>query len=361
MPAESDPRQEQQAIPTTMRAARIHAFGGPEELRVEEIPVPRPGAGEVLVRVAYAGLNPLDYKQRDGSSASARGITLPAVLGRELAGHVIGAADDVNLEHLGMPVGTPVLGVRAMDDLRGTDAEVVAMAAETLAPIPGGVNANGREADGVAATGAAAGGSGANELEALVPFAGIGIAGLTAQAAIRAAHVGPGDTVLVHGGTGGVGQLILPLLVRAGAGRIWATGRAENAVRIAELGATPIPYDDADWRSVIHEATGGRGVDVIVDTHYHGTFLPSLDALAPGGRIVSLPSLSDLTPARERGIEAHIPAIRPDRESLSALAAELADGTLSVEVSEVVPLAEIARAHEQLETGHTRGKLILEL
>lgn len=356
MPAEADPRPEQKGIPATMRAARIHAFGGPEELRVEEIPAPRPAAGEVLVRVAYAGLNPLDYKQRDGSSASARGISLPAILGRELAGHVIGAADDVDLEDLGMPVGTPVLGVRAMDDLRGTDAEVVAMAAETLAPIPGTLKGNGPEPDGEEADGAAAGGS-----EALVPFAGIGIAGLTAQASIRAAHVGPGDTVLVHGGTGGVGQLILPLLVRAGAGRIWATGRAENAVRIAELGATPIPYDDADWRSVIHEATGGRGVDVIIDTHYHGTFLPSLDALAPGGRIVSLPSLSDLTPARQRGIEAHIPTIRPDRESLSALAAELADGTLSVEVSEVVPLAEIARAHEQLETGHTRGKLILEL
>lgn len=348
----------------SIRAARIHEFGGPEVLRIDRIEPPAAGPGEILVQVVAVGANPLDYKMRDGSSGLCSAMTLPAVLCREMAGVVTGAGEGVDLEALGMPVGTAVFGARPMDDLRGTAAEVVAMPAEALAPT--GVEVVAESTDGAEGAGSAenaAGSEGADgsegALRELAPFAGLAIAGLTAFAAIEAAHVRPGETVLVHGGSGGAGQMIIPLLVRAGAGRIWATGRAENAVRIAELGATPIPYDDAEWETVIHEGTDGRGVDVVIDTHYFSTFVPSLDQLAEGGRIVSLPSLSDLSPAEERGIEAHIPRITPSRKHLDTLAAGVRRGTLPIEVSEILPLEEIARAQELLESGHTRGKIVL--
>lgn len=331
--------------PTRIRAARIHAFGGPEELRIEQIDAPAAGPGEVLVRVRAAGLNPLDVKLRDGSSGKAGNLELPAVLGRELAGTVVGAADDVDLDALGMPVDSPVFGVRAMDDWRGTYAEVVAIPADVLAPVPAAAPGSGDEPGG----------------EELTRFGGLALAGVTALVAIEDARLAPGETVLIHGGTGGVGQILIPLVIAAGAGRVWATGRAENALRIAELGATPIPYDESDWESVIHEATAGRGVDVVIDTHYFSTFAPSLDHLAEGGRIVVLPTLADLSPAQERGIEAHIPTLAPSRERLDRLARGVADGTLPLEIGEVLPFEDVARGHEQLGTGHTRGKIVLEV
>lgn len=327
-----------------MRAARIHAFGGPEELRVEEVAAPTPGPGEVLVQVRAAGLNPLDYKMRDGSSGKAKMLELPAILGREMSGTVLSAAEDVDLAALGMPVGSPVFGVRALDDPRGTYAEVVAIPAAELAPVP------------EAALAECAGGA-----DPLLRFGGLALAGVTALVSIEDAAITPGATVLIHGGTGGVGQLLIPLALAAGAGQVWATGRAENAARITELGATPIPYDEADWEAVIDEATGGRGVDVILDTHYFETFEPSLDHLAEGGRIVVLPSLADLTPARERGITASIPVLAPSRERLDRLAEGVAAGTLPLEVGEVLALEEVAHGHAQLETGHTRGKIVLAL
>ena len=151
------------------------------------------------------------------------------------------------------------------------------------------------------------------------------------------------------------------MALEAGASRVWATGRAANAERLRELGALPIAYDETDWRAEIHRATEERGVDVVLDTHYHSTFVPSLDVVAEGGIVVPLPSLADLTPAHERGIEAHVPRIRPGRDRLDRLAQGVRSGRYPLEVSQILPLAEIGRAHELLEHGHTRGKLILDV
>src|SRR5699024_7443469 len=131
--------------------------------------------------------------------------------------------------------------------------------------------------------------------------------------------------------------------------------------RIRELGAVPISYDTQDWAAEVQRLTDGRGVDVVLDTHYHSTFLPSLDQLADGGRIVALPSLADLTPALDRGIEARAPSIGRGRERLGRLAQGIRAGRSPLEVSEVLPLAEIAQAHRRLEEGHTRGKLVLDV
>lgn len=325
-----------------MREIRFDSFGGPEVLTLHtDAPQPVAGPGEVLVEVAYVGLNPLDYKIRDGSSGRSKDLVLPAGTGREMAGVVLSAGpdlDEAELEARGVAPGTRVFGMRAGADQRGTAAEVIAIAADDLAPIPDEVTA-----------------------EELPRWAGLALVGLTAIAVVRdSARIAEGETVLVHGGAGGVGQLLIPMALEAGAAQVWATGRAANAERIRELGATPIAYDDADWRAEIDEATGGRGVDVVLDTHYFTTFVPSLDHLAPGGRIVTLPTLADTAPATERGIEVHVPQLVPGRDRLDHLVQGLRSGAYPLEASTVLPLGEIARAHRLLAEGHTRGKLVLD-
>ena len=326
-----------------MRAITYDRFGSPDVLTlVTDAPPPEPAEGEVLVQVTHVGLNPLDHKIRDGSSRLASLVELPAGTGREMAGTVIGGGPDLDhyeLASRGLAPGTRVFGMRPPGDLRGTACEIIAIAADALSPVPTEV-----------------------EAEDLPRWAGLALVGLTAIAAVDdAAEVSAGQTVLIHGGTGGVGQMLIPMALEAGAATVWATGRAANAERIRELGGEPIAYDEADWQQEIDRATGGRGVDVVLDTHYHSTFLPSLDHVAPGGRVVPLPTLADLTPARERGITAVIPEITVTRQRLDRLVIGLREGHYRLEVSQVLPLEQIARAHELLEDGHTRGKIVLDL
>ncbi|ASK66459.1 Zn-dependent oxidoreductase [Brachybacterium avium] len=326
-----------------MREIRFDRFGSPDVLTLHtDAPVPEPAPDEVLVRVAFAGLNPLDFKIRDGSSGRAEDLELPAGTGREMAGTVIGAGSDLDEAELGsrgLTVGTRVFGMRAPGDGRGVAAEVIAISADDLAPIPGEIPD-----------------------EDLPRWAGLSLVGLTAIATVRdTAGIEEGETVLIHGGAGGVGQLLIPMVLEAGATTVLATGRSANAERIRELGAIPIAYDTTDWVQEVQHLTDGRGVDVVLDTHYHSTFLPSLDQLAGGGRIVALPSLADLSPALQRGIEARIPAIVPGRDRLDRLAQGIRAGRYPLEVSEVLPMDEIAQAHHRLAEGHTRGKLVLEI
>lgn len=327
----------------SMRAILFDRFGPPEVLTLrDDVPVPEPGPGEVLVKVSLVGLNPLDHKIRDGSSRLAADLDLPAGTGREMAGIVLRGGeglDDSELGSRGLAPGTRVFGMRPPGDLRGTAAEAIAISADALSPVPTEVPD-----------------------DELPRWAGLALVGLTALAAVHdAARIVPGDTVLIHGGSGGVGQMLIPVALAAGAERVWATGRAVNADRIRELGAEPIPYDEVDWQRAIEEATDGRGVDVVLDTHYHSTFEASLDHLAPGGRIVPLPTLADLTEAEQRGITARIPQIRVTRERLDDLVIGLREGRYPLEVSQVLPLEEIDEAHRLLEDGHMRGKLILHV
>src|SRR5699024_3329474 len=123
--------------------------------------------------------------------------------------------------------------------------------------------------------------------------------------------------------------------------------------RIRELGATAIPYDEVDWQAEMRRAGDDRGVDVVLDTHYFSTFVPSLDHVAAGGLILALPTLADLSPARERGITARVPRIITGRDRLDHLVQGMRSGAYPLEASQVLPMAEIAWAHRLLEEGHT--------
>ncbi|HHV21550.1 MAG TPA: NADP-dependent oxidoreductase [Propionibacterium sp.] len=311
-----------------MRAALIDRFGGPDELYVGEAPVPEPAADEVLVKVLAAGTNPLDYKIRDGSSGIAKKLTpddFPLILGRECCGVIEALGSGVT----GFEVGQTVFGMPALTHPAGCYAEFVAMPIDCLAPVPDGADP--------------------------ILFGGTALVLSTAlTAAVDQGRVQQGEKVLIHGGTGGVGQLSVQLCLRAGA-EVWATASTRNQDRLVELGAHPIDYSTQEFTQVSPK------MDLIIDGAYFDTFLPSLDHLVDGGRIVVLPSLADLSPAKERGIEAHIPVFGPMPDRLAALAPDIAAGALSIEIARVLPLEQVADAHRELETGHSRGKIVLDL
>lgn len=311
-----------------MRAVAIDRFGGPEVLHLIDAPLPEPGPGDVRVRVAAAGVNPLDYKIRDGSSGLVKNLgpgDFPLVLGRECAGVV----DEIGPGVEDLAIGQRVFGMAPLTHPGGCYAEDVVLPADCLAPSPEGVDD--------------------------VVLAGTALAGLTAWVAVHdLAAVSEGETVLVHGGAGGVGQIIVQLAVAAGA-TVFATASAGNKGRVEAMGATHVDYRAQDF------STATPHPDVIIDGVYFGTYGPSMDHLKEGGRLVILPSLADLAPAKERGIDVSVPTIAPDRGRLEALAGMLADGRLSVEVGRTLPLQDAAEAHRIVEGGHARGKLVLEV
>ena len=312
-----------------MRAARINRFGGPEEIVVAtDAPVPEPAADEALVRVFAAGTNPLDYKIRDGSSGMAKKLRpedFPVTLGREACGVV----EKLGGPAPGIEVGQLVFGMPSLTHPAGCYADYAVLPLDCLARVPEGGDP--------------------------VVFGGTALVLSTAlTAAYDQGKVQAGEKVLVHGGTGGVGQLAVQLCLRAGA-EVWATASTRNQQRLAELGAHPVDYRTQDFVEVTPK------MDLIIDGNYFTTFERSLDHLNPSGRIVVLPSLADLTPARERGIEAHIPAFGPMPERLEELAPAIVGGELNIEVSQVLPLEQAADAHRALEAGHSRGKIVLDL
>ncbi|WP_168221151.1 zinc-binding dehydrogenase [Actinomadura sp. WMMA1423] len=223
-----------QSPPAVMRAQVLGAFGEP--LRPSELPVPSPGPGEVLVRIAAAGLNPLDVKIAAGAAAHAR-VRPPAVLGLDASGVVTALGPQA----AGFAVGDEVYGmIGGVGGVQGSLAEYAAVDASLLAHKPA---------------------EWTMEEAAAVPLAII-----TAwEGLVDRAQVSGGDTVLVHGGAGGVGHLAVQLAVARGA-RVWATGHADQAATLRGLGAVPIDFERSPVEEYVREHTGGLGFNVVFDT-----------------------------------------------------------------------------------------------
>ena len=311
-----------------MRAVAIDRFGPPEVLHVVDAPLTPIGPADARVRVLAAGVNPLDYKMRDGSSGLVNDYgpdDFPLILGRECCGVVEAVGEEV--EHL--QVGQRAFGMLPLRHRGGCYAEFANLPADCLVPAP----------DGVPDT----------------TLGGAALVALTAWAAVvDHGQVGPGRTVLVHGAGGGVGQIVVQLCRELGA-TVYATASARNRERVEALGATHIDYVRQDFTKVAPRP------DVIIDGVYFGTYQRDIDHLAPGGKLVLLPTLADLAPAQERGIDVSVPSVAPNAERLTAIAERLADGRLDVEVSTVLPLEEAAQAHRILQGGHARGKVVLQV
>lgn len=315
-----------------MRAMVIRAFGGPDVFEPRDLPDPTPGPGQVLVRVLASGVNPVDYKiRRSGAWA---GVQPPAVIGYDVSGVVEAVGPGVTEFKPGDEVYyTPeIFGGRP-----GSYAQYHVADAAIVARKP-------RNLDHVQA--------------AAVPLAG----GTAWDAIVARARVQPGETVLIHGGAGGVGHFAVQIARAAGA-RVLATCSRANLDFVRELGAdVAIDYEHDDFVEVVRQETEGQGVDVVFDTVGGSLLSRSIAATRPGGRLVSIVSAGgDLDAAHRKNLTLHFLFLLRRRERLDSLRALIERGLVRPHVDQVLPLEQVARAHQRLETGHGRGKIVLQI
>jgi NADPH:quinone reductase-like Zn-dependent oxidoreductase len=312
-------------VPATMKAVRIHAYGGIDVLRYEEAPRPRPGSGEVLVRVHAAGVNPVDRAVREGRLRERLRHTLPLTLGWDVSGVV---------EEVG-PGATrfrPGDAVFAHFDLKrdGAYAEYVLMLEADAVLKPTSID---------------------HARAASVP-----VTGLTAwQTLIETAQIQPGQTVLIHGGAGGVGTMAIQIAKIRGA-RVIATASAGNLDYLKSLGADEV----IDYRATRFEDVV-KDVDVVLDLIGKDTQERSWQVLKKGGILVSIVDPPSQERAQALGVRAAQVFTRPHAEQLAEIARLIDAGRIKPVVSSIFPLSEAHRAHEQIETRHTRGKLVLRV
>jgi len=305
-----------------MKAVTYSEFGGAEVLHVVDRPEPHVGPDTVLVKVVAAGLNPVDYKIREGYLEGLLDTTLPAVPGWDVAGVVV----KPGLDTPELAVGDEVLAYVRKDTVSdGTLAEYVAVPVRTAAKKPAGLSFD--------------------------EAAALPLAGLTALQTIRRAGVTEGQTVLVHAAAGGVGLLAVQIARHLGA-RVIGTASEGNHDVLRELGAEPVTYGDGLAERVRELAPDG--VDVVLDL-VGGVLETTKALLAEGGRHGSI---TDGTVAEAGGLSAWV---RPDSADLQALA-DLADaGALTVPVAEVFALEDAAKAYALSQGGHVRGKIAIEV
>ncbi|HEX5580720.1 MAG TPA: quinone oxidoreductase [Gemmatimonadaceae bacterium] len=326
-------------IPSTMRAVRVHATGGAEALRTESVPVPRPGPGDVLVRVGAAGVNFIDVYKRSGLY----GLPLPGTLGEEGAGTVVALGSDV----AGLREGERV----AWASVTGAYAEYAVVPAARLVPLPEGVSVE--------------------------QGAAVMLQGMTAHyLATSTRPLGPGDRCLVHAAAGGVGLLLVQIAKMRGAFVIGTAGSDEKVRLAREAGADEtIVYTRQDFVAETRRITGGEGVHVIYDSVGQATFLPGLDLLVPRGMMVLFGQSSGPVPPFDPQIlnrKGSLFLTRPSlghyvatRGELLARARDLfawiAAGKLTVRVGAEFELADAAGAHRALEGRRTTGKVLLRV
>jgi len=306
------------------RAIRFHEYGGPEVMRLEEIPRPVPKAGEILVRVHAMGVNPVDWKVREGLARARLNLALPVVPGGDLSGVVEELGSGVD----GFKAGDAVF---AMIGLTGAYAELVALKAEIAAPKP-------RTLDHVHA-------------------ASVPLAALTAwQALFEQAELKSGQRVLVHAAAGGVGSFAVQIARHAGA-TVVGTASPANADFVRGLGAAEVIDYAKEGAFVPHHGS----FDVVFDLIAGATGLKSLELLRKGGvHVGGLPSPALAQQADAAGIRVKSLQVRPDGRQLREIAALIDAGKIRTTVAAVFPLAQAGRAHEQSKTGHTRGKIVLD-
>ena len=320
-----------------MQAIRLERHGGPEVLEVAELPDPEPGPGQVLVAVAAAGVNFIDIYQRTG----AYDIDLPGGLGLEGAGEVVAVGPGVT--------GRQVGDVVAWAGTRGSYATHVCVPADRCVRVPAGVTPE--------------------QAAALL------LQGMTAHFLTHStASLRDGETILVYAAAGGVGRLLVQLAVRRGARVLAATSTPEKAEVVRALGADEVLlYRDVDVPATVRELTGGEGVDVVYDSIGAATFDDSLRSLRPRGLLVVYGASSGPVPPIDlQVLNAHgsLYLTRPSLFHHIASADELEwrassvlelvrTGALELAVHDRYPLSEVGRAHTDLASGSTTGKLLV--
>lgn len=321
-----------------MKAIVVHEFGGPEVLKLENVPDPVPGPGQVVVRIRSAGVNPVDTYIRTGAYAVKP--KLPYTPGTDGAGEVDAVGEGVTSCRRGDRVYVAATGGS------GTYAEKVLCGAAQVHPLP---------ARNSFAQGAALG----------VPYA------TAYRALFQRAAARPGESVLIHGATGGVGVAAVEFARARGLFVIATGGTDKGLVTVRERGADVLVNHRApDYTTEIMQATGGRGVDVIVEMLANVNLDRDLGMLAKHGRVVVVGNRGriEINPRDAMGRDAAIlgmtlfNATETDlREIHAAIVSGLANGTLNPVVGREMPFAEAARAHQAVMEPGAHGKIVLAL
>jgi NADPH:quinone reductase len=320
-----------------MKAIQVKQPGGPEAMEVAELPVPQPKATDAVVRLSAAGVNFIDVYFREGRYKAA----LPIVLGQEGAGVVSAVGADVKSVKVGDRV--------AYCGLLGSYAEYAAVAADRLVTIPAGVSDQ--------------------------QAAAVMLQGMTAHYLSHDTFpLKRGQTALVHAAAGGVGLLLVQMAHAIGARVIGTVSTEEKAKLAREAGADEvILYTQVDFEEETKRLTGGKGVDVVYDSVGKTTFDKSLNVLRPrgmmalfGGSSGAVPPFDLIALSQKGSLFLTRPTLHnyiATREELvarsSAVFGMLADGKLKLRIEHTYRLAEVQRAHQDLEGRKTTGKLLL--
>lgn len=321
-----------------MRAMVLDAFGGPEVLHMAEIERPPAAPGNVVVEVAYAGVNPADWKSREGWLAQYFAYRFPFVVGFDAAGIVAEVGEGVTGLSVGDRVVTP--GNQGMGE-RGSYAEFVHASADRTVRLP--------------------------DTMALCDAATLPTAGMTAwEAVLDVGKAASGSIVVVNGGAGGTGSFAIQLAKMAGA-RVAATCSARNFEYVRSLGADQaFDYRHGDLFAAIR-AWAPEGLDLAVDTVGQGTFTGIVPAMKRGGIVAPIGTLIADEPvidaAEAKAAEVTvIPTISNfinQPRQLRSLVEALAEGRLRVPEITVLPLSDAGDAHRLVQAGHVRGKILL--
>jgi NADPH2:quinone reductase len=316
-----------------VRAMIIPKFGGVDLFEERDVDKPEPGPGEVLVRVIATSVNPIDTKLRaDGSFA---GLEPPVILG----GDVSGVVEEVGPGVADLAPGDEVYYTPEVfgPDTNKAYAEYHAAAASIVAKKPASLS---------------------HEEAAAVPLAG----GTAYEAIVRRLAVRVGETVLIHGGAGGVGSFAVQIAKASGA-RVLATAGTDNQDTLKELGVdVAVDYTSTDVFEVALDDTGGVGVDATFDTVGGDLIAMSVPVTRPFGRLASITSLQgDLTPAYQRNHTIYGVLTTRERKRLDEMTRLIERGQVRPFVDEVLDLNEVGKAHERLESRHGRGKVVLRV
>lgn len=303
-----------------MKAVRIHEFGGPEVLRYEDIPEPKPHAGEIRIRIIAAGVNPMDWKIRKGLAG---GMPLPMTMGLDVAGVV-----DMGQGEVLFQPGEEVFAKVSIG--QGGYAEYTVVNSTQVARKPKSIG--------------------------FIESAAIPTAGLAAwQSLFDIAGLEKGQSVLIHGAAGGVGSFAVQFAKWKGA-YVIGTASEKNEQFLKSIGADEfIDYKNQRFEDV------ASNLDVVLDTIGGDTFERSWGVLKPGGFLVSTVASIPGGAPEKYGVRAETLMTRADGEELAQIAAIIDERQVKPVVTTVLPLSEAQKAHEMSESRHTRGKIVLRV
>jgi NADPH:quinone reductase-like Zn-dependent oxidoreductase len=309
----------------TMKAVVVHEYGGPEVLKYEDAPRPEPKEDQILVRVIAAAVNPVDGMIRSGKFANYFHTTFPLIPGYDISGVVEKTGPKITKFKAGDPVYA-YIGLKE----GGGYAEYAVATEKEAAPKPKSLTFG--EA-------------------AAVPLA----AETAWQALIDTAKLSAGQTVLIHGGSGGVGSFAIQIAKARGA-KVIATASTPNQDLLKQLGAdVAVDYTKTKFEDV------AKDVDVVLDSVGKDTLSRSYGVVKKGGFIVSLVARPDQVELDKREIRGASLDVKPDADELAEITKFIEAKKIKPVVSQILPLSEAAKAQEQAATGHTRGKIVLKV